>query len=476
VTSRSATGASERSSKADEPAHERAWIWFGAVGSILFLAQVALTDLGRAPGWDEAIYLSQVDPDVPTLPFAASRARGIVVLVAPLVAAGLPLTAIRAVLALGSSAALVAAAAAWRPIVGTRIAAAAAATIGGTWLVLFSGAEVMPNLWSAIALLGVCGLFARGLAAGWYRQSWPTLALLAGAAVMRPLDAVVVAVVLAVVSMRRDADLWWPLGVLGATLAGALPWLVEMSIRFGGPVGAVGEALAVGHVEGGADIVETTRLHLALADGPLIGPDAGPIPVPAALWWLAVLWLAGWYGRRAADPARLGALVGFACGLGLLLVYLVGVDGGAPRFLLPAIALLTMAAAAGVTALERPGQVAVGIAAAAWIAIQVSWLATIHDETVAARAAAASAGQTVRELAGHGDCLIVTTDDAPQLGYASGCRVRWVRGDETLRLPEEGPVFSVLGPSAPVRPGTSLGNPVVLGRYLIYPLEDADTT
>jgi hypothetical protein len=394
-----------RSSKTDGYARERAWIWFGAVGLVLFLAQVALTDLGRAPGWDEAIYLSQVDPDVPTLPFAASRARGIVVLVAPLVAAGLPLTAIRTVLALGSSAALVAAAAAWRPIVGTRIAAAAAATIGLSWLGLFSGAEVMPNLWSGIMLLGVCGLFARGLAAEWFRPSWPTLVLLAGAAVMRPIDAVVVAVVLVGVSMRRDADLWWPLGVLGAVLAGVVPWLLEMSVRFGGPVGAIREALAVGRVEGGADIVETTRLHLALADGPLTGPDSGPIPVPAVLWWLAVLWLAGWYGRRAVEPARLGALVGFACGVGLLLVYLVGVDGVAPRFLLPAIALLTMAAAAGVTALERPGRIGVGIAAAAWIALQVSWLGPIHDETVTVPEASTDAGRTIRGPAGPGDRL-----------------------------------------------------------------------
>jgi hypothetical protein len=412
------------------------------VGCALFVAQVGLTDMGRAPSWDEAVYLSQVDPDVPTLPFAASRARGIVVLVAPFVAAGLPLTAIRVILALGSSAAVVAAAAAWRPIVGTRIAAAAAAAFGGTWLVLFYGAEVMPNLWTAIPLVAACGLFAGGLAEDRSRPSWPSLALLAGAAVMRPLDAVIVALVVAVVAMRRDADLGWVFGIPAAALVGILPWVVEMSVRFGGPLAAFGEAAEVGHVEG-TSLLSTARFHLALADGPLLGPGSGSIPVIGVLWWVGVLWLAGWYGRRAIDPARVGAKVGFATALDILLLYLVGVDGSAPRFLLPAIGLLVMAAAAGTTALDGPPRIAVALAAVAWVVVQIGWLGPIHDDAVAHRAAAAVAGAKVRALAGPGDCLIVSPVDVPQLAYASGCRVRWVADPGTFELVGDEPTFIV---------------------------------
>ena len=172
----------------------------------------------------------------------------------------------------------------------------------------------------------------------------------------------IAALAISLVALRRDADLPWVFGVPAAALAGMLPWLVEMSVRFGGPLGAVREAAAVGHVEG-TSFVDAARVHLGLVDGPLLGPDAGSIPVIGVLWWAGVLWLGAWYGGRAAEPAKLGSRVAFAGGAGVLVVYLVGVDGSAPRFLLPAIALLVMAAAAGTTALPPASRIAVGLAA-----------------------------------------------------------------------------------------------------------------
>ena len=256
-------------------------------------------------------------------------------------------------------------------------------------------------------------------------------------------------------------------GVPAAALAGMLPWLVEMSVRFGGPLGAVREAAAVGHVEG-TSFVDAARVHLGLVDGPLLGPDAGSIPVIGVLWWAGVLWLGAWYGGRAAEPTKLASRVAFAGGAGVLVVYLVGVDGSAPRFLLPAIALLVMAAAAGTTALPPASRIAVGLAAIGWIIVQLTWLGPIDDDAVAARAAAQAAGMKVRELAGPGDCMILATVDQPQLGYASGCHVRRIAEGEPLdAVAFEPPAFFV------TRGGGALGDVLVAGYAITELGQDA---
>jgi hypothetical protein len=223
----------------------------------------------------------------PALLFAPQRSRGIVLLVAPLVALGTPLAWIRVILALGSSAALVAAAAAWAPMVGTGAAAAAAAVSAGSWLVLFYGSEVMPNLWSALAILAACAFAARGMSDQDARPRWPALLLLAATGLIRPLDAALAGVALIGVAGWRTRSWRWPVWIAGAIAAGWTPWLVEMSVRYGGTLEALRAAADIGRVEE-RGLLDAIRLHLALADGPPVGFDGGPIAWPAVAWWLVV--------------------------------------------------------------------------------------------------------------------------------------------------------------------------------------------
>jgi hypothetical protein len=435
----------------------------------LVALQLLLTDPGRAPSWDEAIYLSQADG--PAVWFGPQRARGIVVLIAPLQAVGVPLTGIRVILALGSAAALVAAAAAWRPLVGTRVVAAAAAVSALSWLVVFSGSEVMPNLWSALTILGAAGLAARALADDGRRPGFGALGLLAAAGCFRPVDAAVAGLALGVLGAVRTRSWRWPAWVVGAAVLGAVPWLVEMSIRFGGPLAALRSAVEVGRVgEGG--LLHGVRLHLGLADGPLIGADAGPIPWVAVAWWVAVLALAVRGCIRAPGDARLAARVALVMGAALLVAYLALVGGEAPRYLLPATLLLVMAAAIGGATLARPAVVGLGVAALAWAAWQMTVLVDLHDAAVRERADARVAGALVRTLAGDGPCLVLATDAYPQIGYASGCSVRWVREDGWVDVTTGslGPAFLVTPAGEPAGGRTPAGE---AGGYVVYRLEPA---
>src|SRR2546427_752943 len=65
------------------------------VGAGYLLAQLVLFSYHRAPGWDESVYLSQVMPGAQAFFFAPSRARGIMLLIAPAARLGGTVGAVR---------------------------------------------------------------------------------------------------------------------------------------------------------------------------------------------------------------------------------------------------------------------------------------------------------------------------------------------------------------------------------------------
>ncbi len=356
------------------------WVPSAVVAVALIALQLLLIPMDRALGWDETVYVSQVDRSFPVLPFVASRSRGIVVLIWPLVQLGLSLEAMRIVLAVASSVALVAAAACWGPLLMRPAAAATALVVGISWPFVVSGSEVMPNLWSAVLLLAAGGLLARGLVSGNDRPSWWALGLLSLAALVRPVDAVVFVAAAAVVVLWVRGRAVWLLWLGAAVVLGCLPWLVEMSIRYGGVDAALDVARSCGHVDGAGGIHDRVARYLAPTDGPRVGR----IPLAAVAWWAVVLGLGvtAAYGHRAG--ARVAARLGLVTAIALAAVYVLLVSGAAPRFLLPVLALAVAAAAAELPELRRTALIALTILALFWGGWQVS---IAHDVARAPRVA-----------------------------------------------------------------------------------------
>jgi len=412
------------------------------VGAGFLAAQVVLFSLDRAPSWDEAIYLSQVTPGAEAIAFAPSRARGITFLVAPVTAAGGSVATVRLFLAVASSAALAAAFIPWVPVLGLA-APLAAFALGFSWLGLFYSSEAMPNLWAALLGVAAAGVVAAGFGSPRRWAAPAAAALLALMALFRPSDALALAAGLSVAVLllegrRSVRALAW----LGGGLAlGWAPWLVEMSVRYGGPVAALREAGNVGHVVPGG-VGEKARQYLALTNGPTIGPELhADVPVGGALWVGTVTVLAGWGVARSRRSAAFGPLVAATLGgLALALEYLLVVSGLAPRFLLPAYALLCVPAAAGVVYLLRnrgasPAAAALAIVlVAAWTVWQVGTANRIEAGASVARAAARYVGLAVRDLAGEGPCAFASSDGFPQIAFSSGCDGRHLRtvDDDTI--------------------------------------------
>lgn len=431
---------------------------FVLVGMLLVALQLLLSGVGRAPSWDEAVYLANADAGGPHVPFAPYRARGIVWLVMPMVRLGSPLWAIRLALVIASSAALVVACAAWAPAIGRRRTLALTALFGGSWLVLFYGGEVMPNLWAAIALLAAGGLLARSLASGDGRPAWGAVVLVGVATLFRPFDATVAAVafIAVVVWSGPPQRLRQALGFAAGLAAGWLPWFLEMAPRAGGPVQALADAAAVGHVAAGTGVVARLVQHLALADGPLIGPtDPASVPIGAVVWWVVALALGILAARHRDVAQRTAGRVALVAGAAAGLAYVLVVSGLAPRYMLPAIAFLSVGVVVAAGRLPRPAIAAVAIASIAWLAWQMAILVPVVRAATDDRAAIAETADVLQALAVGAPCRAFATDAAPQLAEGSGCPVTWIRpGDLPVRPP--GGAFVLLHPGDPL-PWPDLG-------------------
>src|SRR5688500_2778485 len=157
-----------------------------------------------------------------------------------------------------------------------------------------------------------------------------------------------------------------------------------MTARSGSPWEAFGAAARLGHT-GRWSLIENARQYLALSDGPSIGPVADPdIPISGALWLIGfgVLVI---LGLRASNRRGLlpSLVVPLAAGAALAAEYVLLTDAQAPRFLLPALALLTLPAGFGLATIvtqigdrETPAPtrivaVAIAFLVLAWAVVQL---------------------------------------------------------------------------------------------------------
>jgi len=412
------------------------------VGLAYLGIQLVLFSTDRSPSWDEAIYLSQVAPGAEPLLFVASRARGITVLAIPVLQLGGSLTILRMFLAVVSAIALTGAFRMWAPVIGTG-AVAAAILFAGAWPTLFYGSELMPNLWVALIAVAATALLARRLSRGEGRSDELVAGgLVAVAALFRPLDAVVVtaALVLLPVVFRRATWSWVGFLLLGL-VAGSAPWLIELTARFGSPGEAFAAAARTGHA-GRWSPVENARQYLALSDGPSLGPvDSPEVPIAGALWLLGLLVLIGIGFRASQQRGTVPSLVVPAVtGLALAAEYVVFTDAQAPRFLLPAFALLAIPAGVGlssiVTGLRSSvpirssrvlGRVIASALVLVWLIVQIAIAARVEDSAAAQRASAARAGSQIRALAARQPCFVFSESSFPIVGYTAGCRAAELR-------------------------------------------------
>jgi len=433
------------------PGLDSGW-WLVGVGLAYTAVQLLFVSLRMGLSWDESVYVSQVSGHAPAAYFDPARARGVPLIVAPVALVTSSVTALRVYLAVLSGLGLTLALWTCRGLRPAWVLGLAGVMFGGLWVAQYYGPQAMPDIWSAVGGLAAVGCFCRwafdgggtgngGTGNGGTGGGEGTRALaglgvsVAFVTLVRPGDAVYLCLPLLIVAAVGAlvaggfARYGAAAGVIvGGLVAGGAEWVIEAYVRFGG---IASRLHAAGAEQGGFGLHFALLDELRALNGPtLCRPCTIGFRDPGLdLWWLAlpVLGVLGILAARKAGQLA-SALLPAACGLCLAAQYLFMINYAAPRFLLPAYALLAIPVADGLafilTAVSRNLRPAVAATVTCFLVLQlftqhlvldheVGGTVTFHDDYT----------RIVAELAAHGvrpPCLIAGVQYIPIAFYA-GC-------------------------------------------------------
>ena len=421
--------------------------WLAAVAAAFTLLQLALVRPGMGLGWDETVYVSQVSTHAPAAFFSAPRARGITLLVAPVASWSSSTALLRVYLAALSGLGLYWALRAWRGLFPVRVIAAGGALFASLWITLFYGPQAMPNYWVAVGGSATVGFFLHARSDRTRRGAlWGVAAGAALMAWMRPTDAVWVTLPLLalVLFVRPRRQLRLLLALATGLAAGAIEWIVEAYVDYGG----VGARLAAGsRIQGGLGLHNAVVDQLrSLGGRALCRPCTGAIASPSVIaWWFALPLLATAalvIAVRARRTTR--TLLPLACAATAAVPYLFLIGYAAPRFLLPAYALLAIPVADALARLVTAPSgrrrtlavtvVAVGLAA--HLAVQFDVLERAVSRTTADHRVWGRTAADLRRLGVHPPCLVTGGDSVP-VAFAAGCASAHTGGHDANTTPAE---------------------------------------
>ncbi|WP_338895382.1 hypothetical protein WBG99_06420 [Streptomyces sp. TG1A-60] len=434
-----------------------------AVAGAFTLAQLLLVPPGMGLGWDETVYVSQVSPQAPAAFFSAPRARGVPLLVAPIAAWSSSTVLLRVYLAVLSGLGLYLALRVWRGLFPVRVLALGGALFASLWMTLFYGPQAMPNHWVAFGALGCAGCFLRvrndpsdraalwGAGAGTALMAW-----------MRPTDAVWVT--LPLFALLVGARRWRRPRLLVAMAAGlgtgAGAWVVEAYAQYGGLAQRLADA---SRIQGGLgwNIAVDDQLR-SLVGRTLCRPCTGDLPNPAVIaWWFVLPVLAALALAVALRAGRATATsVLLVCATTAAVPYLFLIGYAAPRFMLPAYALLALPVADALLDLVtgpggawRPvvGAVVV-LGLVGHLAVQFVVLTRTVERSTASHRNWDRTAAELRRLGVRPPCLL-TGDFSIPIAYYAGCASAHTHGNNAnatregiLRTAERIPVAALVAP------------------------------
>lgn len=408
-------------------------IFWLALVSILFLAAELTPALLRIPlGTDEITYIARTSIRVNSVSLPPVHGQGVELLAAPVTLLTQSLTAIRIWMAILSAAGLLLATLCWRRLRPDWVLALAALIFGGLAISQESGIQVYPDWWGALGVLALTGLILQ-VVNGTMRDrvALPSIAFASLLIVlMRPQNIIFLMgpALLALAFVRS----WLKPKVLVAIgvgiVLGCLQWIIAANVLYG--------SLA-------------TRIHFAGREPPSFGlyfslftqakvlsgpwyckPPGGcqGVPMPGELlWWLAFLALAGLgLGVTWRTSAKASSVFAIATAVWVVAFYSFLVPFGAPRYITPSLALVSILVADAV----------------AWLVTKASWRRTgivlacafILSEVVSQRLVLQRAAQqqthsrgfqhVAAQLKAAGvrpPCVLTSTPEA----YYVGCMAPW---------------------------------------------------
>jgi hypothetical protein len=325
--------------------------------SAAFLAAELTPPLLRMPlGADEITYIARTSVHASGVSLPPVHGQGAGLLAAPVTLFTMSLTVIRVWMSVLSAIGLFLAVLCWRGLRPVWVLALAELVLASLAITQNSGVQIYPDWWGALGLLALTGLFLHAVSGTMRPHVVLPLIGLAGLVIvlMRPQNVVFLMgpVILACLLVRG----WRNLRVLAAmavgTALGFVEWLAGAYLWFGGLIERVKLAkqepppvhvfFALGtqlrYLNGSWYCADTHNCASAWAH---------PLETP---WWIAFLAIAVlglWAGWHRSAMKASSVLAG-ATALWVFLLYAFFVPFGAPRYLLPTLALMAILVADGI--------------------------------------------------------------------------------------------------------------------------------
>jgi len=424
--------------------------WLALV-SVAFLAAELTPALLRMPlGPDEMTYIARTSVHASGVSLPPVHGQGMGLLAAPVTLLTTSLTAIRVWMSVLSTIGLFLAVLCWRGLRPLWVLAIAELVLASLAITQNSGVQVYPDWWGALGLLALTGLLLHAVSGTMRpRVVLPLIALASLLMVlMRPENVIFLMGPAIVACLVVPA--WRKLSVLIAMAVGValgcLEWVVGAYLWFGGPMQRLQYAKQ-----------EPPALHLYMALGTQLrylngswycGQTSGcvswahPLETP---WWLAFLAIAilglwaGWHrGAMKASSVLAGVTA-----LWVFLLYAFLVPFGAPRYLLPTLALMAILVADGIVwavteSREEWRQPATILACLFVLGGIVSQRVILQGEAADQTKSRVYSEQAaeLEKLGVHPPCVIDNTSPA----YYIGCQAQWtgMKSEEFLatRTPE----------------------------------------
>jgi hypothetical protein len=441
---------------ADQPARRRlGWespVWLALVAAAFLVAELTPALLRLPLGADEITYIARTSVRVSGVMLPPVHGQGAGLLAAPVTLLTDSLTAIRVWMSVLSAIGLFLGLLSWRGLRPMWVLALAGLILASLGITQYSGVQIYPDWWGALGLLALTGLFLQAVSGRLRpRVVLPLIALASLIIVlMRPQNIVFImgpAILAAIVVPGwRNRRVLLAMAV-GAAL-GCLEWLIGAYVWYGGLSTRLHEAAH-----------EPPPFSLYFSLGTQMKVLSGPwycVPYPLArpggcrgwampgesFWWvlfLGVAVLGLWVTWRTA--ARASAVLAAVTAVWVIALYTFLVPFGAPRYILPSLALMAILAADAV----------------GWLVTQAPWRKTgvavaclflltgmISQRYVLQREVAAeTAGRQFQAQAAELSRLGVRPPCAiwsPSVAYYLGCTAPWTGGSmhEVLSLTPQG--------------------------------------
>lgn len=422
------------------------------MGLLYGLLQAAAVGVHLPLAWDESVYASQVRGG-PRLLWTAPRARGVPALLWPVVHLTSSTAAMRGYLIVLTSVGLVLAYRPWLALRPGRAVPLAALCFATVWVTVFYGPAAMPNLYVALCAVAASGYFVRAgreaparfpaaappgrllLAAPPARRllSAPLAGLLASLALMslvRPTDSLYLALPMVVAAAAtRSARTRRLATVIAGVAVGWAVWSAEAVVAWGGPLARLRAARLE---DAGSSWHANLLLYARTLGGPLecCAPQwhaAWQHPLPALLWWLALVPLVA-SGIAVAGRLRGAYLLALAMAAALAVQYVFTLSVVGVRHPLPVYALLALPVGEAVCRLAarpRPVLRAAVVALlvlgmAGHVAIQLRILKAVVDGSRRGGARYQAVAHELNRLGVRAPCAVAGTS-GPPIAYAAGC-------------------------------------------------------